>query len=198
MFPCCHATPGAVVEQAAEAFPEPLFDASHPALSPDGRRIALSARADESDGVDADLVILEPKTGARLQLRDSLGGDWHPSWRRDGESVVYSTWNTGIRLARERDITGQSEPRLLVASSVMARISRDNCYLVTSCNSIDYSDGQGGQPTTFFPSASFDFDLSSDARYLAYSPVDTPGIVLERFPRGSGQITVTSLDAARP
>jgi eukaryotic-like serine/threonine-protein kinase len=176
------------------AFSHPLIDAINPALSPDGRRIAVAARAEGAPEAGRDLFVLEPATGARLQLADALGNELYPAWRPDGESIVYSTWNPGIRLVRERDAAGQTEPRLLTDRAVLARLSGDGRYLVTSFDAIEYVEGQG-DPMTFVPESSHDFDVSSDGRYLAYSPLNRPGVVLRRFPGGTAQTTVTSLDA---
>jgi hypothetical protein len=177
------------------AFAHPLVDAVNPALSPDGRRIAVSARSEGSTGASLDLFVLEPATGARLQLADGLGNERYPAWRPDGESIVYSTWNSGIRLVRERDAAGQTEPRLLTDRAVLARLSGDGRFLVTSFDSIEYVMNDGGDPLTFLAEPSHDFDVSGDGRYVAYSPADRPGILLRRFPGGSAQTTVTGLDA---
>ena len=61
---------------------------SHPALSPDGQRIAYSGFDDDSI-----LVVRHIESGAEFRIDPLGGGQWHrfPAWSLDGKRLAYSS-----------------------------------------------------------------------------------------------------------
>jgi Tol biopolymer transport system component len=57
------------------------------AWSPDGRRIAFSARADGER--DPDLFVMNADGGAVRRLTDGGGADWQPTWSPDGRWIAF-------------------------------------------------------------------------------------------------------------
>jgi Tol biopolymer transport system component len=57
------------------------------AWSPDGRRIAFSARADGER--DPDLFVMNADGGAVRRLTDDGGADWQPTWSPDGRWIAF-------------------------------------------------------------------------------------------------------------
>ena len=164
------------------AFPQPLFDAAHPALAPDGVRIAVSAKPDQTPGPGrADIFVLDPTTGARVQLTDPVGSDGYPLWSPDGRTIYFNTWAAGVRHLRERDADGLTETRLVVPDAVMVRRGSPEKPLITNYRSLHSVDPETGEKTPFLEETSFDFDISPDAEFIAIVRDNRPGVSLQRI-----------------
>jgi hypothetical protein len=174
---------------------EPLLDAQNPALSPAMDRIAVSAVAHGATLDRAlDIFVVDSRNGSRYQLIDDLGNDRYARWRADGVTIVFSTWNSGIRHGRERDADGQNPPRLLVRSFLHGQPSHDDRYLLMYFDSVDYIERGSDERRTFIEGGDgWQFALSPDSRYVAYG-LGGGGIRLRRFPAGGGLVTVSSLE----
>jgi serine/threonine-protein kinase len=174
------------------AFPQPLFDAGHPALAPDGVRIAVSAKPDQTPGPSrADIFVLDPTTGARVQLTDPVGSDGYPLWSPDGRTIYFNTWAAGIRHLRERDADGLTETRLVVPDAVMVRRGSPEKPLITNYRSLHSVDPETGEKTPFLDETSFDFDISPDAEFIAIVRDNRPGVSLQRISTPGVQTMVT-------
>jgi Tol biopolymer transport system component len=83
---------------------EPLDDvaAQHqtPRISPDGRRVAVSA---VTAILRRDLWLLDPATGNRRQITGEAGDNHSPLWSHDGATLTFASSRTGLqRLFRVR------------------------------------------------------------------------------------------------
>jgi len=173
-----------------------LLRARTPSLSPDGRRVAVAYTSDTvSEDVSLDILIIDTVSGARYELSDDLGSDHMPEWRDGGETVVYTTWNAGIRQVRERSADGLDEPRLVTDQAYAVRVSADERFTVVQGEGLGFIKQGSTERTPFDPGPIDDFDISSDSRFVAYTPADAPGVRIRPFPEGAGLTAVTSLDA---
>ncbi len=180
---------------------EPMMNLSAPSISPDGRRIAVSATEGE---LSQDIFIIERDAGTRYRLRDDVGWDGMPYWRDDGATIGFHTAAAGVRQARERRADGIGDARD-VARAVWSRASRDGRYLLIDvppalksgddAEGLLYLEERAAEPRVMLPGAGAWGDLSPNNRYLVYQQRDEPGIYLRRFPSGEGLKPVTTFDA---
>jgi eukaryotic-like serine/threonine-protein kinase len=176
---------------------EPIAQMQSPALSPDGQRIAVSGDAGVTDGnARRELFIIDRQTGTHYYLPDEIGSIWDLHWRDGGSTIGFITGAPGIRYLRERNADGTGGVRLISNRSNMARVSRDDRYLLTSfLGTIDYLERGSDERMIFLNETVNGVAISPDSRHVAYIPSDGRGIRLRSFPDGGGLASVTSLPA---
>jgi Tol biopolymer transport system component len=183
--------------------PQPIME--DPALSPDGKRIAVSSR--ESGDRDIWVYDLIRSTKTRVTF-DDVADEAAPTWSPSGEDITY--FNLGLRSSiRSKAADGTGEPVTLVESERVVYSSdwsRDGRYLVyhESINvnrggDIRYREfgpgGEAGEPVTFLstPAQESNPRLSPNGRFLAYVS-DESGrteIYVRPFPDGAGKWPVS-------
>ncbi|MBN1371629.1 MAG: PD40 domain-containing protein [Anaerolineaceae bacterium] len=90
------------------------WDEMHPALSPDGTRLAYTSR---QNGY-WDLFILDLQTGDRLRLTDTTEYEGSPTWSPDSQWLAYEAYVNGNLDIYLRSLTDPSmEPILLTTES---------------------------------------------------------------------------------
>ncbi|MBL8964209.1 MAG: serine/threonine protein kinase [Phycisphaerae bacterium] len=176
---------------------EPVAQMANPALSPDGQRIAVAGDAGIADGNwRRELFIIDRRAGTQYYLHDEIGSVWDLHWRDGGGTIGFITGAPGIRYLRERNADGSGETRLISSRSRMARVSRDDRYVLTTFNNtLDYIQKGTDERIVFLREVVNDFAISPDGRHVAYIPSDGRGIRLRRFPDGGGLASITSLAA---
>jgi eukaryotic-like serine/threonine-protein kinase len=178
---------------------DPLPGMRQPALSPDGRRVAVSALEGSDGELDQrDIFIFDRRSGSRYRLRDDVGWDVWPQCRDGGRTIGFSTGTAGIRSVRERDAGGTGEARLILRTAMQGRVSRDDRFLLVVYNSLDYLEKGSSERKVFLNAQIRYYDLSPDSSFIAYTPADQSGIHLQRFPEGGELTAVTSLEARAP
>ena len=187
---------------------QPQKRISYPALSPDGRRVAVAGRGDGRD----DIWIHEVDRPQKTRLTTHEGADTAPTWSQTGTEIVFSSGRTNKRdLYRKRaDRIGEVE--LLFSNPELAQFatgwSRDGKILLcwrasealgTEPGDVFYlkekGDGSGYEEVAFLETP---FDertpqLSPDGRYLAYVS-DESGrleVYIQSFPQGGGKQLVS-------
>ena len=101
-------------------------DLSAPALSPDGTRVAFSARVDQT----LDIWVRDVASGADSRVSFEADGAGRPIWYPAGRRVAYRILGGGVFGTQlvARDVGGASERKDLVAA-VGGQFSRDGRYL---------------------------------------------------------------------
>jgi serine/threonine-protein kinase len=149
-----------------------------PSLSPDGKRVALTA----GEGKDKSVWVYEPQRDAMTHLSFGGGPHYNPIWSPDGQYVVFTSAGSGIVQARA---DGSNQPQALTQSKATQEpqsFTPDGKRLAYN----DFGTGrsqiwtvpleeQGGQlkagkPEQFLKSGFFDYvqAFSPDGRWLAY------------------------------
>jgi Tol biopolymer transport system component len=157
-------------------------DFEYPALSPDGRTLAVSVR----DG--STQLWIRRADGVRQKLSQSGTVNWRPSWTPDGKSLAFvtnmrGTGNQDAYDVFEMPVDGSAPPRLLLHHRYglwEAELSRDGQWLVTRSD----EEGSVGHirarrlagdtaliPLVVGTSNSAQVALSPDGRRLAYVSV---------------------------
>ena len=173
---------------------------AQPALSPDGRRVAV--RSNESGNSDIWVHDLTRSTKTRLTF-DEKTEAW-PTWSPSGKEITYRAGSSLMRKAA--DGTGEAVVIVQDERPVYAPgWSPDGRYLVynelNGDNGRDISyveiqpDGSAGEPVTFVgaPASERSPNLSPDGRFLAFSS-DEAGraeIYVRPFPDGPGRWQVS-------
>jgi len=186
---------GTVSETVTSGLP----NAMNVSLSPDSSRAATSLISSSSlgqDELDYDIAVIDLSNGSRYELRNTTGSDYYPFWTPDGESLIYATYNAGIRRSHLRPASGAGQPETVFELSVITRPSDDGEYLLSNSDQFYYRKTGDTGSTVISQNPTYDFDLSSTSAYLASSLEDAgDGVLLQRFPEGGGLTTVTTMDA---
>ena len=171
-----------------------------PAISHDGKRLALSVFKD--DNWDVWVYDLEREVATRLTFQDGYDAD--QIWSPDGEYLFYTSNSDGsVRPYRLRaDGSGEAE-RLSETEKPFypLSISPDGRYAIgeTTENRIDIvvlDLEEGGEPEPFLATSFLDRDpqFSPDGKWVAYSS-DESGIAevyVRPFPTGSGRWQISA------
>jgi len=144
------------------------------ALSPDGRRLAIS----KIDGTEQQIWIKQLPDGPLSKLTFEGNRSVRPTWSPDGQYVGFiGNQGTGPQFYRKRaDGIGETEPVLTMPGRVVnaASWSRDGKWLVFMTNPADIFARRTSGDTSLVPLVHTTFEeitpsLSPDGRWLAYS-----------------------------
>ena len=110
----------------------PPSDGLHyPALSPDGRRVAVEALENES----MDVWVVDTERGTRIRVSSHPSLEILPTWSPGGEKLAYGSYRAGNVDIFVRDTDGSREDTTLVAGPLNERVtdwSRDGQYILYS------------------------------------------------------------------
>ena len=176
-----------------------------PALSPDGRLLAVAAR----EGSNLDVWVYDIDRGVRTRLSTSPEIDFRPVWSPAGDEVAFSSNRAGNSDIFLRQADGSGEAKVLLATphpDWVSDWSRDGKYLLyhredpETRGDLWYlernEDGSGWEPHPFLqtPFGERVPRFSPDGRYVAYVS-DESGqneVYVQPFPEGGRKVTVSS------
>ena len=152
---------------------------SEPAISPDGRFVAVSAK----EGGNPDIWIHDLARGVKTRLTFDRGDDSRPIWSPDGKTIAFSREHSDLFLTPS---DGSAPERVLLGSATRESIddwSRDGKYIVYSVidaksgNDLRYlrlSENSGSPQSRPFAQTLFNETagrLSPDGRFLVSCPL---------------------------
>jgi len=180
---------------------------SAPAISPDGKRVAIMRPETEPGNI----WIFDTELGARIRLTFGNAADWDPVWTPDGKSIVFWEGTTRVLSRISADGSGRAErlvkPDLL--DSGLPSISPDGRWMAfwartgTLEQDVLAVDLEGdGTPVPVVASAAIESfpRVSPDGNYLAYVSNESgrSEVYLTRFPSGEGKWQVSIQGGAFP
>ena len=167
----------------------------YPALSPDGKALAVSVR----DGPTH--IWIWRADGTRQKLTQEGTVNWRPSWTADGKSIAFISNKRGGGSQDAYDayrvpVDGSAPPELLLRHTFglwEAELSRDGQWLIVRADEAVGSSNIYGRhlvgdttlvPLVVDPSVSMQAALSPDGHWLAYSanPTGRMEIYVAPFP----------------
>jgi len=192
--------------QAGARLGDPALRERSAAISPDGKRVAVSELADGKP----DIWVYDVERGTRGRV--TTGGDAiGPSWTSDGRSLVYSSYDTLRRSASviKRVVADGSGRAEEIGQGLAGVASRDGHLFYTVV------DQQGLQlwyrsltsekekPARFLPQSFYNIAAapSPDGRFVAYEAAQGQGdseIFLRRFPPSEGVWQVSTGGGTSP
>jgi serine/threonine-protein kinase len=180
----------------------------NPALSPDGKRIAVSIAADDGS-FHIWIYDIERQTPTRLTFE---GNNQKPCWTPDGKSIVFSSVRDGQGAVYVTSADGSGNERLVhVVEGVTTNpydVSRDGriTMAIYGSNRSDiYSkslDDLDGEAVEFSagPAAELHGTLSPDGRWIAYTSdeMDTYDVFVRPFPGPGGRWQISKNGGIHP
>ena len=180
------------------------------ALSPDGRRVAVSAR----ENGNQDIWVHDIELGVKTRVTTDPAVDFRPIWSPDGEEIVFSAEAGGARDIVLRRADGSGEAQALLETPALEWVSdwsRDGSYILYTAvdpeNSWDLwylkRDQEGGWDPLLFLQTKFrelTARLSPDARFIAYASNESgqDEIYVQPFPDGGPRTTVSNNGGQQP
>ena len=177
---------------SAEARPG-YFD---PAVSPDGRRLAVA----EWDGEQVDVWIHDLERPTQTRFTFSEAPQWAPEWTPDGLRVLYTNVRTGSVMIRNADGTGEPS---FVTKGQGSSLSRDGKYMVyTQVVSetqddlwyLEFDGASEPKPFLVTPAREYHARISPDGSHVAYASNESGDfhVYIKRFPGGGGKWQVAT------
>jgi Tol biopolymer transport system component len=170
------------------AGPQPVRGIMHPAVSPDGTRVAFAALGD---------LWLMPVGGAAQRLTHDAALDTDPAWSPDGRSLAFSSDRDGVMNLWIRDVQSGADRQLtrLKAAAMQASWSPDGSRIAFSDpeGQIQIVDIQSGAVTRAHEhlNEAGRASWSPDGRALVVSSLK---VYSTRFREGTNQVLRVSLD----
>jgi len=180
---------------------------SSPALSPDGKRVAIM-RPEVEPG---NIWVFDVDGDSRSRLTFGSPTDWDPVWSADGKSIVFWQGSTRVLARIPADGSGQAErivkPELL--DSGVPSMSPDGKWmafwarpepLVQDLMAVDLTGDGTPVPVVASPAIENHPSISPDNRYLAYVSNESGRfeVYVTRFPSGEGKWQISTQGGLQP
>ena len=195
---------GALLGQAAET-----SDYTNPALSPDGRILAIAIRDPATR--TRDLWLLDLARGSTSRFTFDPADDLNPTWSPDGRQIAFTSDRLGQRNLYVKDATGARQEELLLQSDVEKNCldwTADGKYLL-------YNNGPGNKRDVWAlpltgdrkpfavvhgPGNQSEVRISPNGKWAAYTSNENgrQEIYVQSFPQGEGKWQVSTAGGADP
>jgi dipeptidyl aminopeptidase/acylaminoacyl peptidase len=177
-----------------------------PALSPDGRFVAVSAK----EGRNANIWVQDIARGVKTRLTSFPGDDSRPIWSPDGREIAFSREHRDLFLM---SADGSAKEKVLLDSPGRESIedwSADGNYIVYTVRDprTDFdlwylqrsSGGYKAKPFSQAPFQERAGRVSPDSRFLAYCTDESGGweVYVQRFPEGGSRVQVSGHGGSQP
>jgi Tol biopolymer transport system component len=155
-----------------ETLTKPVQGATQPAISPDGNRIAYSARERQK----GDIFVLDRTTGIKNRLTLSTDHDSHPSWIPGTDRIAFVAPHQDCSAIWAMNSDGTGQPELLIGKGAQPTFGPDGRELVftTRCSKerglMRFRLGVDDEPELLreHPAGIETAKFSPDGRFLAY------------------------------
>ncbi|HKK94250.1 MAG TPA: hypothetical protein VJ925_12515, partial [Longimicrobiales bacterium] len=178
-------------------------------VSPDGRRLAIQARA---EGQSDEIWILDLQQGSQSRLTVGGGENWRPTWHPDGDRVAFVSDRDGIRSIWERPIDVSEPARQLLRTDRLVQqitwtsdsdfIYREGFDDGTTLRDLftASADGEGSTPFVQTPFDEFAPAASPDGRWVAYVSRESgrDEVYLTPWPGPGGRVPVSNDGGVEP
>jgi len=183
------------------------WDARYPALSPDGRQLAVSI----SESSVLNLWVRQLERGTTTKLTHEGGINWRASWLPDGDRLLYLSdrRRSGEALVRKVDGTGVDSVAMAHGEVSEVLVTKDGKWIVYRLGANTVSDLYARRTTgdtTPVPLATSEYlernpEVSPDGRFLAYMSNETGvlEVYLRPFPNANdGKWAVSTAGGLNP
>ena len=182
-----------------------------PALSPDGRQVAVRGTEDNND----DVWVHEAGRSLKRRLTFDAALDGRPIWSPSGKEITFRSTRQGNDDIYTRPADGTGEPVLLVGTPLSERPSdwsHDGKYFLYRVRDEETGwdlwylrsneDGSGFGPVPFLQSPFGELvgKFSPDSRFVAYVSDESGGneVYVRPFPGGDGKWQVSGNGGTQP
>ncbi len=183
----------------------PQQNIAYPALSRDGRRVAVSAN--ENGNTDVWVYVVD--RDIKRRLTSDPAQDLRPVWSPSGKEIAFQSSRQGNTDIFSRPADGTGEPVLLAGTDQGERPydwSADGKYLLYTLDAPEYTkdlwylmrkeDGSGFEPAPFLQTSFTENapSLSPDGRFVAYCSNESGQyeVYAQPFPEGGGSLQVST------
>jgi Tol biopolymer transport system component len=181
---------------------EPQNFEPRPALSPDGRRIAVEIKAEGTN-----IWVLDSLRGTQTRLTFEDGDEFDPYWHPDGTRIYYVSGIGSENFQIWTKLVDGTEDAVSLGRGSGPRVSQDGRILLLNFYDLETQnwdiyqlplgeDGlAAGESKPFLVTDAIEHggDLSPDGRYVAYHSLESgqTEIYIKTFPEGRGKWQVT-------
>ena len=184
---------------------------TNPALSPDGRTLAVGI-ADQITG-KRDIWLFDLVRGTSMRLTFDPADDFNPTWSPDGRQIIFASDRKGNRDLYRKAANGTGREELLLESKVAKAgedWTRDGKYLVFNLGSgsagiwaLELAGNAGERKPVALVTGDFAVDqgrVSPDGRWLAYRSTETgrAEVYVQNFPPSGGKWQISTAGGAEP
>ena len=182
-----------------------------PAISPDGRTVAVGHRDPATQ--TRDIWLIELARGSQSRLTSDPADEMNPTWSPDGRRIAFSSTRRGQRDIYVKTASGIGEEQLVPASpgdksvecwSPDGRLLLYNTRGAQGQNQQVWAAAVDGERTPYAvltgPAAIAGSSLSPDGQFIAYYSTESgrAEIFLETFPRGHDRWQISTAGGFSP
>jgi hypothetical protein len=189
----------------------PAGGTSSPALSPDGKQVAVD-RTDSQAGGNHDIWLLDQARGTSLRFTFHPARETSPVWSPDGASVAFASERDGPFSIYRKSANNEGTEEALLKSSMAPRPtdwSRDGRFLLYTVFDpktgndlwlLPLDGDRKPRPYLQTPFSESQGQFSPDGRWVAYTSNESgrPQVYVQPFPAAGGKWQISTAGGVQP